>query len=190
MKLKNLKTNFLGVNNMYFDEIDSTQKEIWRMADKNIKNGTLIIAGTQTDGVGTHGRKWYTDISNNIAFSFYLDANCNINKFKNITVEIAEILVDIMKSKYNINLDINPPNDLFYNGKKVGGILTESKVIGEIVRFFVIGIGINTSQTEFNKNLKNIATSIKKEFNIDINVEEFICEFCNRFEKKFIKRIG
>ena len=54
----------------------------------------------------------------------------------------------------------------------------------------VIGIGINTSQTAFNENLNGIATSIKNEFNIDVDVEAVITEFCNCFEEKLIKRIG
>lgn len=190
MKLKNLTTKFLGKNNFYYRKIDSTQKEVWRLIDKDILNGTLIIADIQTDGIGTHGRKWYTEFSNNIAFSFYCETNCNIEKIEGITVEIAQILKNILKKIYSIELDIIEPNDLYFNNKKIGGILTESKVQGENVKFLVIGIGINTSQTAFNENLNGIATSIKNEFNIDVDVEAVITEFCNCFEEKFIKRIG
>ncbi|MBP3597323.1 MAG: biotin--[acetyl-CoA-carboxylase] ligase [Clostridia bacterium] len=190
MKLKNLKTKFLGKNNFYYENIDSTQKEIWRRIDKNIENGTLIVADTQTAGIGTHGRKWYTDKSNNIAFSLYYETNCNIRKIEGITVEIAQVLNSILKKIYNIDLQIKEPNDLYFNNKKIGGILTENKLQGENSRFLVIGIGINTSQTVFNEELNNIATSIKKEFNIDVDVEKVITEFCNCFEEKIMKRIG
>ena len=44
--------------------------------------------------------------------------------------------------KFYIKLNIKNPNDIFYNGKKLGGILTETKVSGEIVKDLVIGIGI------------------------------------------------
>lgn len=191
MKLKNLKTNFLGKINCYYGQIDSTQNEIWRLAKNNkISNGTLIMAGIQTDGKGTHGRKWYTDNTNNIACSFYIELNCNIKKIEGITIEIAENLVSIIKEKYNIEINIKEPNDLVYNGKKIGGILSESKTIGETVKFLVVGIGINTSQEVFNKDIENIASSIKNEFGIEINREEVITEFCNCFEEKILKRIG
>ncbi len=190
MKLKNLKTKFLGKNNLYYEKIDSTQSEIWRLTKKNIANGTLVMAGIQTNGLGTHGRKWYTDMENNIAFSFYIEANCNIKKIEGITIEIAETLVDIIKEKYNIKLEIKFPNDLMFNNKKIGGILTESKIIGEEVRFLIIGIGINTCQKEFNNEIKDIASSIKEEFNVEIDAGEIITEFCNCFEEKFLKRIG
>lgn len=51
MQLKNLKTQFLGRNVIYYPEIDSTQLEVWRRVEqKTIKNGTIIIADRQTDG--------------------------------------------------------------------------------------------------------------------------------------------
>lgn len=190
MQLKNLKTRFLGRNNLYYEKIDSTQTEIWRLIDKDITNGTLIMAGIQTEGKGTHGRKWYTDFSNNIAFSFYVELNCNIKKIEGITIEIAATLVDVIKKIYDVQLNIKAPNDLVFNGKKIGGILTESKIIGEEVRFLVIGIGINTSQNDFNSNVNDIATSIKNEFNVEIEPQEVITEFCNCFEQKILKRIG
>ena len=90
MQLMKLTTNILGKNLIYYEEIDSTQDEIWRLIKNNkIKNGTLIIANIQKSGKGTHGRIWHTDEKNNIAFSFYLKMDCNINKISNLTIEIA-----------------------------------------------------------------------------------------------------
>lgn len=190
MQLKNLKTKFLGKNNIYYKEIDSTQNEIWKLYEQNSPNGTLVMADIQTSGRGTHGRIWHTDEPNNIAFSFFIRMNCNIKKLKGITTEIAKIIVNIFKSKYGITLKIKEPNDIVFNNKKIGGILTETKVIYENVKCLAIGIGINTEQKEFSEDISKIATSIKKEFNIDINTEEFIEEFCNEFEKEIIERIG
>ena len=97
--------------------------------------------------------------------------------------EILNKVFQIFKEKYNIELSIKEPNDIVYNSKKIGGILTESKMSGEIVKYLVVGIGINTNKTKFNKEIKNIATSIKNEFNIEVDNFDFITEFCNRFER-------
>ena len=75
-------------------------------------------------------------------------------------------------------------------GKKTGGILTEARLQGNLVKQLVIGIGINTNQNEFDTEIESIATSIKKEFDIEVNNKKIITEFCNRFEKEiwdFIK---
>lgn len=190
MKLSKLKTKFFGKNIVYYKEIDSTQKEIWRkIENEDIENGTVIYADIQTNGVGTHGRTWYTDEDNNIAFSLYINANCKIECLEGLTTKIAELIVSIFKENYEISLDIKEPNDIYYNGKKLGGILTETKVVKDIVKHLVIGVGINTNRTSFPECIQDIATSIKKEFGITINTTDFIIEFCNEVEDEILKRM-
>ena len=184
MELEGLKTRYLGRNLIHYKTIDSTQNEIWRLIEKNnLKNGTIVIADIQTNGQGTHGRRWYTDQENNIALSLAIELNCNIQKLDGLTIEIAQTIVMLMQEDYGIKLEIKEPNDLYSNGKKIGGILTQTKVVGEKVKYLVIGVGINVAQEEFTKEVKNTATSIKKEFGVEINIEKFISEFCNEFEK-------
>ena len=174
----------------FYHKIDSTQLEIWRRIEANkIDNKTVVIADIQTNGKGTHGRKWHTDEVNNIAFSFFRQINCEIDKLDGLTTEMAQIILDIFKELYQVNLQIKLPNDIFYNGKKVGGILSETKVSGNIVKYIVVGIGINTCQTKFDTEIKDIATSIKNEFGIDVDRMKIIEGFCNRFEKRISERI-
>lgn len=190
MQLTNLKTDFLGRDFIFFNEIDSTQDEIWRRIENNkIKNGCLVMSDIQTKGKGTHGRIWHTDEAKNIAFSFYIETNCSSERLEGLTTEIAEILLEVFKEKYDIKLNIKMPNDIVYNNKKLGGILTESKMISEKVRFLVIGIGLNTEKMNFTDDIKDIATSIKKEFDITVDRTEIISSFCNKFEEMIKRRI-
>ena len=89
---------------------------------------------------GTHGRKWYTDEANNIAFSFFVETNCKLEKIEGITVEIAETIIEVLKKMYGIKLQIKFPNDIVYNDKKIGGILTQTKLKGDIIKYIVVGI--------------------------------------------------
>lgn len=189
MQLINLDCSFLGKTFDFYEEIDSTQNEIWRLIDnKKIVNGQLVATNIQTKGKGTHGRIWHTDESNNIAFSFYIEMGKNIDSLDGLTYEIAQVIVELFKDKYDIDLDIKLPNDIMCNNRKLGGILTEAKIMGHEVKYLVIGVGINTNKMNFTDDIKDIATSIKKEFNIEIDSIEFISEFCNRFEKIIQKR--
>ena len=121
MQLENLKTKFLGRNSIFYSKIDSTQNEIWRLIEnKNTPDGTLVFADIQDKGIGTHGRVWYTDEANNIAFSFFIETNCNIQRLDGLTIKIANIIVDIFKNQYGINLNIKEPNDITFNNKKIG----------------------------------------------------------------------
>ena len=189
--LPKLNTKWLGKETIYYKEIDSTQKEVWRrIKNKNIDNGTLILADIQTDGIGTHGRKWYTSQEENIAFSFVIYPNIQIQKIENLTVEIAETLLEVFQKIYSIQLAIKNPNDIIIKNKKVGGILAETKLRGEQIECLVIGIGINTNQQKFTKEIENIATSIKNGFHIKVDNLEVITEFCNLFEQNMMKRMG
>ena len=181
-----LKTNYLGKNFIYYSEIDSTQSEIWRNAN-TFPDGTLVMADIQTSGKGTHGRVWHTQ-SNNIVFSFLIKPNCLVTKLDGLTLEIAKLILEILKDKYDVEINIKKPNDLMKNGKKLGGILTETKISSEIAKFLVIGIGINNSQETFQNEIKDIATSIKNEFNKTIDPIDFVAEFCNEFENILINR--
>ena len=129
MQLQNLTTKFLGQDFYYFENIDSTQAEIYRRIDnKTIKNGTLILSNVQTNGIGTFGKKWITE-ENNIAFSFFIKTDCYLKKLDGITIQIAQTCLDVFKKLYNIELDIKYPNDIIYNNKKIGGILTRKQVL-------------------------------------------------------------
>lgn len=190
MKLRNLKTNFLGRDFYFYEEIDSTQNEIFRRIKKGqIINGSVIMADIQTAGKGTHGRIWHTDEKGNIAFSFYIQTNCEIEWLDGLTIDIAKILVNMFREKYKINIQIKEPNDLMINNKKIGGILTQGKINGKYIKYLVVGIGININKKYFTNDIKDIATSIKNEFEVDIDREEVIAEFCNIFEKEINRRI-
>lgn len=190
MELKKLTTNFLARKFDYYKTIDSTQDEIWRRIENNsIVNGETVFSEIQTKSYGTHGRVWYTDEIDNIAFSFAIQVNSNIKNLDGITLEISEIFVNIFR-EYGINLQIKLPNDLYLNGKKIGGILCQTRIAGENAIYMVIGIGININKTNFSDDIKDIATSIKKEFpNIKIDKLEIVSKFCNIFEDIINQRI-
>lgn len=188
MELKNLKTKFLGRNMLHFEVIDSTQKYIKENSIKNMPNGTIVIADTQSSGIGTQGRKWFTgDNNENIAMSFVLYPETDIKKFSNLTKLIAECIINTVKKLYGYELKIKVPNDIICNEKKIAGILTESSSIGEKVKKIIIGIGFNVNQMEFPEDLKDLATSLKKEFSKNFSKEEIIVEFLNEFELVYLK---
>ena len=170
-----------GYKVFHYKIIDSTQKEIFRRVENgSIEDRTIINADIQTSGIGTHGRVWHTDEENNIAFSVYFDLskmNCKIDKLDGLTVKIAEDIVKVFRKLYGINLDIKFPNDIYCNGRKLGGILTETKVQNGLVRCVVIGVGINTNQIMFADEIKDIATSIRREFGIEVENSKVISEF-------------
>ena len=188
MELKNLQTQFIGKDFKYFEVLDSTQSYIKKLdSEKKTSNGTLVYAEVQTAGIGTHERKWYTSKGNNLAFTFVLYPNCNIKKLENITIILAECLVQTVKELYGYELKIKSPNDIVYLERKIGGILTESITEGEIIKKLFIGIGFNVNQDKFPGNLEKIASSLKKMFEGVFVREDILVRFLEIFEKKYLE---
>ena len=190
MELKDLKTKFIGQDFRFFKSIDSTQFYAKELDIENkAKNGTVVFSDVQTAGIGTHSRKWYTGNGKNLAFTLVLYPDCKIKNFERFTYMLAETMLETIQILYNINLQIKIPNDIVYNGKKIGGILTESISHGEVVKKIFIGIGFNVNQEDFPGNLSEIATSLKKEFRGDYNREEILKKFFEIFEEKYLNMI-
>lgn len=137
---------------------------------------------------GTHGRVWYTDKPNNIAFSCFVKTNCSLDQIEGITVELANLIKEVFQELYNITLEIKLPNDMVYNHKKIGGILVETKVSGDMVKYMVIGIGINTNQEKMKEELQEIASSIRIEFHKTIDNNQVIKRFFELLEKTLLQR--
>lgn len=170
---------------MILDEIDSTQKYI-----KNIEeapDGLVVMAKNQIKGIGTKGRTWYTSKDKNLTFSILLKPNCNIKNIENLTIITAKVIVEVIKELYGYELKIKYPNDIIINDRKLGGILTEATIFQEKVKKIIIGIGLNINQEEFCEELKDIATSLKKEFGKEYDKMEILFNFLNKFEKEYMK---
>ena len=146
MHLENLNAKFISSfdnhikTKIYYKSIDSTQLECWRLSKKKqITSGTMIISDIQTSAIGTHGRRWITNQNGNIALSmYYKPENLVLEEIRDLPIMIAEFLIAQIYSLTGITLEIKYPNDLMWHGKKVGGILVETKdqsvFVNEIVK--------------------------------------------------------
>ncbi len=164
-----------------YKEIESTHKYIkenYKKYDENI----AIIADKQTGGIGTKGRNWYTGTNKNIAISILYKPKCKVNKLEGLTIKIAEKIKKVIYCEYKIDLQIKEPNDLILNNKKICGILTEINTIGNEINYLIISMGFNVNETEFPKEVENIATSLKKEYSIDFDKETLIEKIIKELE--------
>ena len=117
-----------------------------------------------------------------------LKPKCKITDLKNLTIEIANCMQKIIYDLFEIRLDIKEPNDLILKGKKISGILTEINTIGEKINYLLISVGFNVNEENFSDELKDIATSLKKEFNKDFSREDIIVDFIRNLEIILSKR--
>lgn len=165
------------------DTIDSTNEYAKRIVKDETEN-VLIIANNQTNGRGTHGRNWYSEEGQNILMSFLIKNIKDYKMLDGITIKIGKIIHDVLSSKFDLNFEIKLPNDILCNGKKICGILCESSIINNKVNYLIIGIGLNSNQTNFNNEIKEIATSLKNELGYEeIDKDELISIIHDKIEK-------
>ena len=185
MDLRKIQNQSNKYNISHFKEINSTHKYV-KENYKNLKDRTVILADMQSNGIGTHGRAWYTGREDNIAMSILIKPNCNIDNIKNITTKIASFIQKSINEMYNINLEIKFPNDLLLNSKKICGVLTEINTISEKVNYLIISIGFNVNETHFDEETANIATSLKKEYNKNYSREDIIIKIIENIENEIL----
>ncbi|MDY7023653.1 MAG: biotin--[acetyl-CoA-carboxylase] ligase [Cyanobacteriota bacterium] len=134
--------NFLrGFDLHLFDCIPSTNQTLWELMNSGAKAGTVVIASTQTAGRGQWGRQWQSH-SGGLYLSLAIEPQILACQQAQLTLAGAWGIATMLRS-YDIPVDLKWPNDLLLKKRKLGGILTETKVSqGKIIRA-VIGVGIN-----------------------------------------------
>ena len=186
------------LNITIFDELDSTNNYLKKIGSQGEKENQLVIALSQTGGRGRMGRTFYSPNGTGIYFSLLLHPKLYAEKSLFLTV-MAAVSVAETVMKYNINdVKIKWVNDIYIDGKKVCGILTEGAVnCNKMLDYAVVGIGINVIAPEngFPEDIKDIATAIfpgNSEENIK---EKIVADVINRFfsmyngdDKDYIKR--
>ena len=147
----------------YFDTIGSTNDEVRRMAKSGAPHGTVLIAGHQTDGHGRRGRSFHSPAGSGIYMSVLLRPDCAPTELMHLTCAAAVAMCDAVEQAVGFRPGIKWTNDLVYDRRKIGGILTELGFTNQgLVDYAIIGIGINCTQTEldFPEDIRSIAASL------------------------------
>lgn len=166
-----------------FDEIDSTNNYLKKLAKDKFQNNILVIANYQTNGRGRLGRTFISDKSSGIYMSLLVRPNISINDAKKITCLTAVAINNAINELTNLNSKIKWVNDIYINNKKVCGILTEAQTSIEegTIDYVIIGIGINVYKREFDDSIKNIATSLEHE-GVIISRNDLIIKIVNNID--------
>lgn len=161
-----LATVQLGQRLYVHREVPSTNSEAMALAQSGAGHGTVVVAESQSAGRGRLSRQWHSPPGANLYCSVIVKDEGRtvwdtewLSWMPLVSALAAAEAVQVIAS---IPLSVKWPNDLLYQGRKVGGILCESlrtPIQGSVV---VIGIGINVNlpQESFPEELRQTATSL------------------------------
>jgi BirA family biotin operon repressor/biotin-[acetyl-CoA-carboxylase] ligase len=155
----------------YLPSCHSTNDVARDLLQSEVKEGTIVITDDQFAGKGQSGNQWRSFPGQNLTFSLILrPAFLMPNKQFLITVILSLGIKDSLEEILPGNVKIKWPNDIFFNNKKIAGLLIENVLRGNNYDSCVAGIGLNVNQTDFHDGL--VATSIKQVTNkvYDLNI--------------------
>ena len=155
----------------YLPSCHSTNDVARDLLQSAAKEGTIVITDDQFAGKGQAGNQWRSFPGQNLTFSLILRPTfLKPNEQFLITVILSLGIKDTLEEILPGEVKIKWPNDIFFNNKKIAGLLIENVLRGNNYDSCVAGIGLNVNQTNFPDDLG--ATSIKKATNkaFDLNV--------------------
>lgn len=149
----------------WFDTIDSTSTRAKVMASNGAPHGSLLLAGHQTGGRGRIGRSFSSPAGMGVYLSVILRPNCPPDRLMHLTCAVGVAMCEAIKQACGIEPGLKWVNDLVYNKRKVGGILTELSLNSKtgLIDYAVVGIGINCRQKpeDFGVELQHMAISLE-----------------------------
>ncbi|WP_354623027.1 bifunctional biotin--[acetyl-CoA-carboxylase] ligase/biotin operon repressor BirA [Psychromonas sp. MME2] len=132
-----------NTNHVHVEQIlDSTNQWLLDRIDK-IDNGQTCISEYQLAGRGRRGRTWVSPFASHLYFSLYWRFDAGIEKISGLSLLVGIATVNALEKMGIHGVSLKWPNDLYYQGKKLAGILIELKAQATAACHCVIGIGIN-----------------------------------------------
>ena len=145
---------------LWFDTIDSTNTQAKLLAARGAPHGTVLIADHQTVGRGRLGRTFLSPAGSGIYLSMILRPHCSPGALMHLTCAAAVAAVSAIEALTDKRPAIKWVNDMYLNGCKAGGILTEAVTRPDGLHRMAVGIGLNLSTTEFPEGLRAPAASL------------------------------
>jgi BirA family biotin operon repressor/biotin-[acetyl-CoA-carboxylase] ligase len=156
-----LGTRVMGREIVSYKKADSTNDVAYSLAEKGMKEGSVIIAEEQARGKGRHGRQWVSPPKGGIYMSIILRPELAPNEIPKITLLAAVAVSKAIRAATGLPALIKWPNDIMVDGRKVCGILTEMRAQQDSIDFVVLGIGVNVNTPV--RSLPKGASSLKAE---------------------------
>lgn len=151
-------------NPKYFTTIDSTNNRLRELAEDGAREGTIVTAECQTSGKGRMGRSFLSPEKVGLYMSILVRPNMPAEDALFLTTLTAVACAKAIDDISDVKSGIKWVNDIYVDGKKVCGILTESSVNDKSgqLDYAVVGIGINLFEPEggYPDDIKTVAGSI------------------------------
>lgn len=154
------------------------------------RNEVIVTAKLQIKGRGRNNKQWVGDEAKNIYLSFGITHSSEEQELNLLMLGYQcggclAVLQGLEKVAPNVQFALKYPNDVYAQGidgefRKISGVLVENEFLGTNIKSTVLGIGVNVSQQNFNKEIKATSLSL---LNINIQTDVLMKQIISETEK-------
>lgn len=175
-----LTTRSIGRYLVYRSQTDTTMILARREADEGGPDGTIALAEEQTAGRGRRGRSFYSPPGENLYFTMVLRLPLAVHRRLPVAVPLA---VAVACAQEGVEARIKWPNDIWVGERKLSGMLIDAELTAEgAIAFPGIGVNVNGDPT-LNPELRDVATSLRRELGRTVQRELLLARICNGLEE-------
>lgn len=169
----------------HFTEVDSTNDVAKKLAKHGACEGTVVIADVQKMGRARFGRDWSSP-SGGIWLSVILRPDTDSERLSLLPLIAGTAVANTLNELYDTDAHVRWPNDVLVGDRKVSGILTE---LDTDEKFVVVGIGINANidTSDLPEEVRNIATTLRKELKKDVSKTELLDRLFSELEDMYFR---
>lgn len=181
-------TQFAG-STKHLASVGSTNAIALEAAQAGTRTG-VWLADEQTAGRGRAGHGWHSVAGDGLYVSVLVTPPLTIAQALWISLATGIAAQASIREITGLNVDIRWPNDLLIDRRKCGGVLVETAVSAAAVandamlRYAVIGVGINLNHSGFPDDIDRIATSLKLAAGLEIEREPLLASLLRHLDKE------
>jgi len=124
-----------------FNELTSTNDYLFEQVKTGAMNANVVLAEMQTAGRGRQGNKW-NSAPGNILLSLHHRFTCELKRLYGLSLVVGVAVARVLKTNGLHDVKLKWPNDVYWNSRKMAGVLIETKQDGKNVDA-IIGLGLN-----------------------------------------------
>ncbi len=172
----------------YSERVTSTNDVILDMAERGAPHGAVCLADEQTAGRGRRGYGWFSPPGCGIWASFLLRPRLPAARTPPLTLCSAGAVARSLEATAGVTVEIKWPNDLLIRGRKVAGMLAETRVVTADEPVIVVGMGINVNHTHdmFPHEISDTATSLRIESGGLVSRQDLFLSILTSFESAYL----
>lgn len=127
------------------DEVGSTNDEAARLLAAGQSAPFVVLARAQTQGRGRFGRVWHSGNHSNLYASFAFRPHIPPQRMATFTLWMGVNVCEFITNFCGVQAGLKWPNDIVFDGRKAGGMLTEARIDSDQMRDLVFGLGLNVN---------------------------------------------